>query len=297
MPKAPVDIKVDGIAVENLPESFDNIFDSLQLAAMFEVEVHKGPIGVFVSPIYYKGTDDESFTGPRGEGLKVSLEEKVWVILYGATYELGPWHLGKNSASPTVTLLPYVGGLYLHDDIKLKINPVLDIGLDYKTTISFNAPVVGLVTLWDLTKRWTLRIGGFYGGWDVDDLKKSWEFIGTVGYRFKMWNVSSQVFAGYKYLYVDYKKKGVELQVAVQGPLVGIGWEFYLVSIHKWPFLRRIPPWRDYPQVSGCGVRKVRLAANPAKRGRVLEIPTPRWSTYDAAKLGVEPPKGVPATI
>jgi hypothetical protein len=30
---------------------------------------------------------------------------------------------------------------------------------------------------------------------------------------------------------------------------------------------------------------------------RVLEIPTPRWSTYDAVKLGVEPPKGVPATI
>jgi hypothetical protein len=30
---------------------------------------------------------------------------------------------------------------------------------------------------------------------------------------------------------------------------------------------------------------------------RVLEIPTPRWSTYDAAKLSVDPPKGVPATI
>ena len=30
---------------------------------------------------------------------------------------------------------------------------------------------------------------------------------------------------------------------------------------------------------------------------RVLEIPTPRWSTYDAVKLGVPVPDGTPATI
>jgi hypothetical protein len=38
-------------------------------------------------------------------------------------------------------------------------------------------------------------------------------------------------------------------------------------------------------------------AANAVYYVRVVEIPTPRWTTYDAASLGVAVPDGVPATI
>ena len=45
-------------------------------------------------------------------------------------------------------------------------------------------------------------------------------------YRFKMGNVSSTVFAGYRYLHIDYEKQPITLKVDVFGPFFGIGWEF-----------------------------------------------------------------------
>lgn len=227
LPKAPATIKVDDHNVAKLPEDFDNILDSAEMLAMFEVEVHKGPIGIFASPVYYKGKDTEHFRGLLGERRKFTVEENVWLIKYGASYDLGPWPLWKSSDSPTVILQPYVGGLYLHDDIELKVTPgAFDQGLDVNTTLKFNTPIIGANTLWNLTKRWGLRLGGNYGGWDVDDVKKTYEFVGMVAYRFKMWDVSSKVFAGYRYLHLDYKKKGVDIELDVKGPLFGIGWVF-----------------------------------------------------------------------
>jgi hypothetical protein len=113
LPEAPATIKVEGHGVTNMPESLDNILDSLEMMAMFELEAHKGPLGFFVSPIYYKGKYTEHFAGLPGETHKLTLEETVWAIDYGVAYELGQWHLGKAADSPTVTVEPFVGGVLL----------------------------------------------------------------------------------------------------------------------------------------------------------------------------------------
>lgn len=228
MPDAPVTIEVDQQEVANLPRDFEDILSALEMVAMFEVEAYKGSTGVFASPIYYDGDADEKFTGLLGERRKATLKEKVWLIKYGVSYDLGPWHLGKDPDSPAVVLRPYAGGLYLHDDIELKVSPgVLDRGLDIDKTIEFNTPMLGLNTLWDLTKRWGLRLGGYYGGRDVDDVGESWEFVGTLAYHFKIRNVSSHVFGGYRYVHVDYEKSGLDIHVDIKGPLFGFGVDFY----------------------------------------------------------------------
>jgi len=227
-PKAPVKIDVGQEEVD-LPETLSNIYSGIQLGGMAEFEVHKGPIGVFASPLYVKLKDSEHVQG-LFEKRKVTLEEEVFLMDYGVSYRFRPWHLGKNAAtgySPSIAVEPYGGFRYLHDPIKVKVSPgVLGEGLTVKKTIEFNTPIIGISTHWDLTKRWALRIQGDIGGFHVDNVDNTYQGIGLVGYRFKMWDVSSAVYAGYRYLRVHYDKDELEIDVAMQGPLLGIGWEF-----------------------------------------------------------------------
>lgn len=228
LPEAPATIKVDGEEVAGLPESLDTILDSLDAAAMFELEAHKGPVGVFVNTVYYEGEDDTSFTGPLGQRRKLEVsEDKVFIVTYGLGYSLGTWQLAKDAAYPRVTVTPYVGGFYFHDDLTMKVKPgALDHGLNFKKNVEVHSPNVGLQTNWEFTDRFFVSLAGHYGGWDVDDVHRTRQFIGTGGYRFKMWDVSSKVFAGYRYLHLDLRKSDIEVHVDAKGPFVGLGWEF-----------------------------------------------------------------------
>jgi hypothetical protein len=226
-PKAPARIKANGKTVASEPETLGNILSSLEMAAMFELGLHKGPIGIFVSPVYYEGDYDANSKGSLGQKRKGSLSEDVWLIKYGMSYDFGPWHFVNKFNSPSVVFQPYVGGLYFHDDIDLYIKAdAIDQRDDFRTTIEFNSPLVGMNTLFDLTKDWSLCLGFNFGGWDVQNLRSTHEFISTVAYHFTMFDVPSNVFAGYRYLHLDYKKSSVALHVDVKGPMIGIGWEF-----------------------------------------------------------------------
>jgi hypothetical protein len=62
LPHAPADITYRQHEVANLPEDLSTILDSLQMTAMLEFEAHKGRLGFFVSPVYYKGKYNQDFS-------------------------------------------------------------------------------------------------------------------------------------------------------------------------------------------------------------------------------------------
>lgn len=227
LPQAPADIDVGRLDL-NLPENLSTIIDDLKLGAMLEFEVHKGPIGIFFSPIFYKGDESDHFKGKLGERRKFGLKETVFLIDYGISYDFGPWPLSKKPNSyKNVIFQPYAGFRFLHDNIRINVSPgEIDPGLSVHKTVKFNTPIIGLNTIWNLSRRWYLRIGGDVGGWKIDNVDITYQVIGTVAYRFKTWDVSSKVFAGYRYIYIDYNKDDLGINLSVKGPLVGYGVEF-----------------------------------------------------------------------
>lgn len=228
LPDAPATIDYGEKELVDVPESTSTILDSLEMTAMFELEAHKGPLVLFANNVYYKGEYDDNFIG-KVSGLRREweLEEEVWAVKYGAGYKFGPWDLGEGAASTEMTLIPWVGGFWFHDDWSVKLDPAPGFsGGKTDGTFEFNTPMVGLGSRVDLSDRWYLNLSYGYGGFGVDDVDEIYDFIGNVAYRFEMWGTPSKLLAGYRYLYFRHKTNSVELELDVKGPFFGIGWEF-----------------------------------------------------------------------
>ncbi len=215
IPWAPADIRI-GDNEAHIPEDATTIFQSLRMALMFEAEVHKGPIGVFVSPLYVELDYSEQKQGPVE---KFTLKEQAWLIDYGGAYSIGKWEVGKDS---TFDLAPYAGGRWFHDNIKMEFKP----GPTVDTTVRFNTPIFGLRGLWDFGNPWLLKIAGDYGGFGIDNVDQTIQVFGSIGYRFKIREIATRAFLGFRWVNIEYSKEDVDLKVDIYGPYLGMGIEF-----------------------------------------------------------------------
>jgi hypothetical protein len=211
-----IDFQVkDGPINEHASLSTSDLLGVLEAAAEFQGEVRKGPIGGFISLIYL------TLNGETGDRATIDVDDDVFLWNYGITFEVADWSLGAEPSSPNVRLEPFGGGRTLADSIRVNT-----VGRTRDVELNFTTPVVGLKTYWDLDEHWNLELAGDYGGFGVDDVRATWQVTGVAGYRFDAWGVPVNFLAGYRYLYINYKKDGVELDVDGHGPIVGLALEF-----------------------------------------------------------------------
>jgi hypothetical protein len=57
----------------------------------------------------------------------------------------------------------------------------------------------------------------------VDEIYDAW---GLINYQFKMGDVTTRTYAGYRYYHFEWKDEPLGLRLTMKGPLIGIGWEF-----------------------------------------------------------------------
>jgi hypothetical protein len=127
-----------------------------------------------------------------------------------------------------VTADLYTGGRHTDLDVDLKLKAgVDDRDRNRKKGNDKNwlDPIVGLRTLWQLPPRWTVSISGDLGGFGVGS-DFQWQATGLIGYNVKLADTyDSQVYAGYRGLYQDYRDGNgddkFEWDMTWHGPFLG----------------------------------------------------------------------------
>ena len=214
------DATVDGIK-SDVDVDFSDIWDELNIGGMIEAEAWKGRFGFFVNALY-ADLGHSTKIGP------VDVDPDLQVFWGGAgmLYRMGTWDLtdepGKNS--PTVTLDTYLGVRYSWIDVKLDFKPALL--PDPSGKEDWFEPVMGLKTIWDLSDRWSLMMGGDIGGMAFGS-DFAWGAYGVFGYRFNLFgNDDARVILGYRALSQDYDdghgNNKFEWDVTLHGPFVGL---------------------------------------------------------------------------
>jgi hypothetical protein len=217
------DVTVRGLE-SDLDIDFDKIWDELNIAAMLVFDARKGRWGVWGDIIGANLGDSSSSVGNIGIEPTIKI---LWLTL-GGYYRLGTWGLtdSPDKNAPAVTVDAVAGARYTYLDVELDLRGLPNVDGD-KDWVD---PLVGVRTIWDFTRRWSVTLDGSVGGFGVGS-DSAWQAFGLLGYSFGLFGEdNAKAFGGYRAWHQDYTDGSgankFEWDVTVHGPVLGLGIEF-----------------------------------------------------------------------
>jgi hypothetical protein len=201
-----------GLAVE---QSFSDIYKILGFAAMGALEARKDRWGVLADAVYFRVKDEGSVSGPLGF-TSLSAKGKVTQQMY----TLAGIYRAQEGRTP-IDLFGGLRAMSIKWDIAVtaSVPVLLPAQARFTETKDWVDPFVGLRVQQPLDDRWTLvgyaDIGGFGVGSDF-----AGQLVLGANYAF---NNTYTGKLGYRYLSIDYDKRGFKYDMANSGLFLGMG--------------------------------------------------------------------------
>jgi opacity protein-like surface antigen len=203
------DVGVAGLPPAEIDADFGKIFENIDWfppPVMLAGEVRYDRIGFLTDFIYLGLEGDGVSRGPLPLTAEAELKTMVWT--FGGSYRL--------IQDEAVNLDLLAGARLWMMDMNLTLTGPLAVRQRSRSE-SWVDPLVGIAGQVKLGGGFALKaqgdVGGFGVGADLD-----WQVLGTIQYQL---NDSITLEAGYRYLAVDFDDGGLNLDIAMHGPIIG----------------------------------------------------------------------------
>jgi hypothetical protein len=194
----------------NIDTESGSILESLDFAAMLNVEARRAEWSLFADFIYVDLGTDKTSPGPLASSASIDLR--------GTVVSAGVSRTVVRKESFALEALGGLRYIEVRDEIGLQIGGATR---SFSETRDWVDPIVGVRGHLDLSSRWFvpyyLDVGGFGVSSDL-----TWQGVGGVGYRFGWGDVRLT----YRYLSYDFKDGSFVYDIDVGGPMIGARVQF-----------------------------------------------------------------------
>lgn len=216
------DVTVKG-RESDVDTDFDEIWEEFNIGAMVGFEARKGRWGIIGDTIAANLGTNKTVSG-----VEIDPDINILILNLGGSYRLGTWDLtdAPGKKVPTMTVDALAGARYTYLELELDIKGFRNVDGDQ----DWVDPYIGGRTLWDITRGWSITLGGTVGGFGVGS-DFAWTAVGLLGYRFGLFGEdNARVLGGYRAMYQDYTNGSgnnkFKWDTTLHGPILGLGIEF-----------------------------------------------------------------------
>lgn len=187
-----------------------DVLEALQLAVMVAGEVQRDRLGFMFDLVYC----DLEFDG---DARRLDVSGELDTELYFASGALS-WQLYDEAGAR----VDAYGGVRAYG-VDLNFGAAIgSLSTQARTSTNWVDPIVGFRGVYPLGDHVSISGRADVGGFGVGS-ELSWQAYGGINYRFaERWAGT----VGYRYLSIDYESDELTLDIALQGPLIGISYRF-----------------------------------------------------------------------